>query len=69
VLLSPLIRGSAVYGGVDPRTGLTYCFDPSTGAAKPGTVMGEADVYGIIAQALDLGVEGLPRYDAVVGRT
>jgi hypothetical protein len=55
-----------VYGGVNPRTCLTYGFDPSTGAPTPGKHLGEADIYGIIAQALDVEAEGLPRYCAVV---
>lgn len=31
MLVSPLIRGNRVYGGVDPKTGLTYGFDRATG--------------------------------------
>ena len=62
VLVSPLLNGNRVYGGVDPDTLLTYGFDPVTGAPAPGTVMREEHVYGVIAQALDIPFEG--RIDA-----
>jgi hypothetical protein len=55
-MLSPLLRGNAVYGGVDPRTGLTYGFDPATGKPDKTRTMDERDVYGVIAQALELEV-------------
>ena len=29
-VLSPLVNGGRVLGGVDPNTGLTFGFDPST---------------------------------------
>jgi hypothetical protein len=54
VLISPLLRGNRVFGGVDTSTGLTYGFDRTTGEPAPGTLMGEADVYSVIAQALDI---------------
>lgn len=66
VLLSPLLKGNAVYGGVDPSTGLTYGFDPESGRPDTKRLMGEADVYGILAHALDIEVPGLPRYPSVV---
>ncbi len=66
VLLSPLLRGNAVYGGVDPRTCKTYGFDPETGKAQPSLQMTEADVYGIIAHALDLESPASKRYPGVV---
>jgi hypothetical protein len=66
VLISPLLKGNAVYGGVDPRTCLTYGFDPNTGAPTPDKVMGESDVYGIIAHALDLDAPAATRFPSVV---
>ena len=66
VLISPLLKGNAVYGGVDPRTCLTYGFDPATGAPTPDKVMGESDVYGIIAHALDLDAPAATRFPSVV---
>lgn len=69
VLLSPLLKGNAVYGGVDPRSGLTYGFDPESGRPDPQRLMTEADVYGILAHALDIEVPGLPRYPSVVRAT
>ncbi len=66
VLLSPLLRGNAVYGGVDPRTGLTYGFDPQTGRPDPSSRLQEGDLYSIIAQALQLDFPGRRSFDAVV---
>jgi hypothetical protein len=66
LLISPLLRGNAVYGGVDPRTCLTHGFDPDTGKPVPGTLMNESDVYGIIAHALDLDSPSSRRYPGVV---
>mgnify|MGYP000739781847 CR=1 FL=1 len=54
VLLSPMLQGGRVYGGVDVETGLTYGFDRDTGEARPGTVMPEGDVYSVIADAFDV---------------
>jgi hypothetical protein len=58
VLVSPLIKGNRVYGGVDPNTALTYGFDRNTGAPKPGSVMTEPEIYGAIAHALDVPFPG-----------
>lgn len=66
VLISPLLKGNAVYGGVDPKTGLTYGFDPSTGKPDPARKMSESDVYGIIAHALGIEVPGGQKYPGVV---
>jgi hypothetical protein len=66
MLISPLLKGNAVYGGVDPKTCLTYGFNPETGAKAPDKVMGESDVYGIIAHALDLEAPAAKRFPGVV---
>jgi hypothetical protein len=58
LLLSPLLKGNAVYGGVDPNTLLTYGFDRETGDPDPGMIMREGDVYSAIASALDIEFAG-----------
>ena len=54
LLISPLLRGNTVYGGVDPDTCLTHGFNLATGAPDTGVVMREGDIYSVIAQALDI---------------
>jgi hypothetical protein len=66
VIISPLVKGNAVYGGVDASTGLTYGFDPQTGKADRGKKQFESDVYGIIAHALDIEVADGRRFPGVV---
>jgi hypothetical protein len=66
LLISPLLKGNAVYGGVDPLTGLTHGFDPATGAPDKTRKMDERDVYGIVAQALGVEVPEGRSYPAVV---
>lgn len=58
VLISPLIKGNRVYGGVDPKTCLTYGFDRTTGEPRPGLQLEEPAVYGAIAHALDIPFPG-----------
>lgn len=58
IIISPLIRGGRVYGGIDPMTGLTYGFDPLTGIADPQRTMAEKDVYSLIAQAMGIDFAG-----------
>lgn len=66
LLLSPLLRGNRVYGGIDPKTCLTYGFDPTTGAPDPKRLTREGDIYSIIAQALDIDFPGRREVSAVV---
>jgi hypothetical protein len=66
LLISPLLNGNAVYGGVDPMTGLTYGFDPVTGAPDKNRTYFESDVYSVIAQALDLPVPNGRPFPAIV---
>jgi hypothetical protein len=66
VILSPMIKGNAVYGGADPRTGMTYGFDPQTGKPDRQRTMTESDVYGIIAQAFGVPVPEGRSYPGVV---
>lgn len=58
ILISPLLKGNAVYGDVDVDTGLTFGFDPVTGAATPGTLMREGEVYSAVAHALGIDFDG-----------
>ena len=58
MIVSPLLNGGRVYGGVDAATGLTFGFDRATGVAAPGTLMHEEDVYSVLASALDIDFEG-----------
>jgi hypothetical protein len=58
VMVSPLLNGNQVYGGVDPETCLTYGFNKETGEPLPGTTMAEADVYGAICQAMNINFDG-----------
>jgi hypothetical protein len=58
VLVSPLLNGNRVYGGVDPQTALTHGFDPSTGDPTPNAVMREGDVYSAVCHALDIDFAG-----------
>ncbi len=58
VLISPLLRGNRVYGGVDPATGLTHGFDPQTGQPDRDVQQREGDVYSAIAQAMGVDFPG-----------
>jgi hypothetical protein len=66
VIISPLVRGDRVYGGVDADTGLTFGFDPVTGAPAPGTLMHEGDIYSAVAHALDIDFAGRRDMPALV---
>lgn len=66
VLVSPLLRGNRVYGGVNFETGLTYGFDPLTGDPRPDQKMSPRHVYSAIAQALDIDFAGRVPMDALV---
>lgn len=62
LIVSPMVRGNTVLGGVDPNTLMTYGFDPQTGAPDPGRHMAEAHVFSGILQAVgvDTSAAGLP---------
>lgn len=66
VLISPLLKGNKVYGGVDPKTGITYGFDPATGAPDKNVTYTESDVYSVIAQALQLDIPNARKFPAIV---
>lgn len=67
LVISPLVRGGRVYGGVDHDRMMTYGFDPATGEPRPGwddgrqapaVQMNEGHVYSLVAGALGLEFEG-----------
>ena len=58
LMLSPLVNGNKVLGGVDPDTCLTYGFDPSTGAPDKGRTMNEAQIFSGILGALRVDTTG-----------
>lgn len=63
LMLSPMLKGNTVLGGVDPLTTLTYGFDARTGAAMPGKQSSnEADIFSGVLTALgvDTSGSGLP---------
>ncbi len=66
LLLSPLLKGNRVFGGIDPQTLLTYGFDGRTGEARPDALMREGDIYSLIAQAMDVDFAGRRDMSAVL---
>ena len=66
VLLSPLLQGNRVFGGVDPSTLLTHGFNLRTGESDPGAVLREPEVYSLVAQALDIDFPGRRDLSAVL---
>jgi len=80
LFVSPLVNGGTIMGGVNPHTGLTYGFDPQTGAPEgpdnpeagdnPGRQMAEAEIYAGALQALGVDTTGstLPSVPAMSAR-
>lgn len=66
VVISPLIHGNRVYGGVDPETCLTYGFDPVSGEPQPERNMREGDIYSAICHALGIDFPGRTDFPALV---
>ena len=52
VMISPLLKGGKIFGGVDPATGLTFGFDGKTGEPLPKLWMSEKDIFSALAMAL-----------------
>jgi hypothetical protein len=69
IMFSPLLKGNAVYGRVDPKTALSYGFDPLTGRPDPQRTLFEGDVYSILAQALGLDFPGRRAFDGLMRAT
>ena len=51
-MISPMVNGGNILGGVDPNTLLTYGFDPNTGAPNPNRQMTEKEIYSGVLQAM-----------------
>ncbi len=69
ILISPLLKGNTIYGGVNGATGATFGFDRVTGAPRPNdpaATMNEKDVYSVICQALGISFEGRRDIPAMV---
>jgi hypothetical protein len=60
MLMSPLANGGQVLGGVNPATGMTYGFDPLSGAAEAGRTMSEKEIYAGLLQIMGINPSGLP---------
>ncbi len=58
LIFSPLIKGNRVYGGVDPKTCLTYGFNRMTGEPDRSVEFEEAALYGALAHVLDIDYPG-----------
>jgi hypothetical protein len=58
LIVSPLLTGNRVFGGIDPTTCETFGFDGSTGESDPGLECSEGHIYSAIAQALDIEFPG-----------
>ncbi len=67
VVLSPMVAGNQVLGGVDPDTAMTYGFDPMTGAPQRDRTMTEPEIFAGLLQALgvDTTDSGLPNVPAM----
>ena len=67
MVFSPMVPGDPLRGGVDPDTGLTFGFDPQTGAPEPGRNMAEAEIFSGLLGALgvDTSGSGLPDVPAM----
>jgi hypothetical protein len=64
--ISPLVKGNTVLGGVNTTTGMTYGFNPTTGAPDVNREMSEGEIYAGLTQALGIDT-GLPDMSAMVG--
>lgn len=67
LVVSPMVNGNRVLGGVDANTGLTYGFNPQTGEPEPGRNMAEAEIFAGLLQAMrvDTSGSGLPEVPAM----
>jgi hypothetical protein len=66
LLVSPLLRGGRLYGGIDKGTLLTHGFNQLTGEVEPSRVMREAHVYSAVCQALGVDFPGREPMDGMM---
>lgn len=69
LLISPLLKGNKVYGGVDPNTGLTFGANPLSGEPENGKRFREGHLYSLVAQALGIDFRGRIPMDGMVRKT
>ncbi len=58
VIISPMVNGGRVLGGVDLKTLKTYGFNPDTGDPEAGREMTEKEIYAGILHALNVDTSG-----------
>jgi hypothetical protein len=58
LVVSPLANGNRILGGVNPDTGLTFGFDPTTGTPDPNRLMEEKELYAGILHGLGVDTAG-----------
>jgi hypothetical protein len=66
VMLSPMLKGNKVYGGVDPKTGYTFGCELASGEPKPGLQLNEGDIHHVILQALGIPAPGGPNASGII---
>jgi hypothetical protein len=71
VVISPLVNGGRILGGIDRNTLLTYGFDPETGEPEKGRNMEYKHIYAGILQSMGVDTSGsyLPNMKAMVKKT
>ncbi len=69
MVLSPMVRGNRVLGGIEPNTGRTFGWAPSDGTATPGQTSSEAQIFAGILETLGIDVSegGLNTVSAIRG--
>ncbi len=68
VMLSPMLKGNRVYGGVDQRTGQTFGCDLATGEPSPNRQLSEGEVHHVMLQALGIPTPGVAAASGIVRR-
>ncbi len=66
VMISPLLNGNRIFGGIDPATGLTFGFNPESGEPERMRSMKEKDMYGAVCHAMGLNYTGRANYKSMV---
>jgi len=58
LIISPMVKGNTLLGGVDKNTGLTYGWNTGDGTPLPNEENGLADIYSGMLTALDVDTSG-----------